>query len=120
MTAEKTVVVAEFPTEAEAQVALTRLQEESIPAHITGGGANPVNFSLFGRMPFAPIQVHVFESQARQAKQLLSDLKGLRPRDGWEPEAENAVDGWICQLCDTHVEDETANACPSCGEPRPT
>lgn len=120
MTAEKTVVVAEFSTVTEAQVALARLQEESIQAFISGDEPNAANFSIFGRMQYAPIQLHVAESQARQAKTLLFDVKRLEPKAGWESEAEAAVAGWMCELCDTHVEDEAATACPSCGEARPT
>ena len=120
MTAEKTVVVAEFRTESEAQVALAYLESESIQGSVTGDNPNPTSFSLFGRMQYAPIQLHVAESQAEKAKLLLSELKRQEPEKEWESEAESAVAGWMCQLCDTYVEDEKATACPSCGEVRPS
>jgi hypothetical protein len=115
---EKTVVLAEFSTPTEAHLALARLEAASIRGFVSGDEPNAANFSVFGRMQYAPITLHVPESQAKQAAEILSSLDQERPVKGWEGQAEDAAEGWICHLCDTLVEDEQATVCPDCGEPR--
>jgi hypothetical protein len=116
---EKTVVVAEFASAAEAHLALGRLEAESIQGVITGEDMNPATYSLFGLMPYAsPIQLLVAESQAQLAREILAgDVQDEPLPENWEAQAEAAVDGWICHLCDTSVE-ENATECPACQEPR--
>ncbi|HEV3262312.1 MAG TPA: hypothetical protein VG013_36005 [Gemmataceae bacterium] len=113
---DKTVVIAEFKTGTEAQLALERLQAASIEGFVSGDTPNPVNFSVFGRMPYAPIQLHVRQSQAQRAAEILAVPVEEELDSNWELEAE-AGGAWVCQLCDTLVEEE-APVCPSCGEPR--
>jgi hypothetical protein len=115
---EKTVVIAEFATAGEAHLALNRLEAESIPGFVTGAGMLPTDFSIFGRLQFSAIQLHVPESHARRANEILMTV-GIEqpPPKGWEAEAEDAVDGWICSVCDTQAEEE-ATVCPACETPR--
>jgi hypothetical protein len=113
---EETVVVAEFESAGQAQFALSQLQAESIQAVILNEEANAANFSVFGRMPYAPlVQVVVPASVAERARELLRSKPG-RLQNGWEGEAEQ-MKGWICHLCDTFVE-EDVQVCPACGEAR--
>jgi hypothetical protein len=114
---DKTVVLAEFSTPTEAHLALAQLQAESIPGFVSGDELNAANFSLLGRMQYAPITLHVPESHAERAAQILSTLPREQLQEGWEAQAEAAA-GWVCHLCDTQVEDEQAATCPDCGEPR--
>jgi hypothetical protein len=116
---DKVIVVAEFATLAEAHLALELLRQHSIHGFVSDDTANPVNFSLLGRMPYAPgIQLHVSQAQAAQAQQLLQSHARQKPVKGWERQAEE-VDGWLCHLCDTYNE-EDGTVCPACGEPRQT
>jgi hypothetical protein len=114
---EKTVVLAEFSTPIEAHLALGRLKAASIRGFVSGDEPNAANFSLFGRMQYAPIQLHVPESQAEQASQILRSLAREQAGQG-EEKTDGAGGGWTCHLCDTLVEDEQATVCPDCGEPR--
>ena len=113
---ERTEVVAEFITEAEAQVALARLRLDGICAVITGHVPCAASFSLLGRLPFAPIQLAVAVSQVERARFILAaaGVEVLEP--DWENLAEKAVEGWICGLCDTEVP-ACEQACPECGTP---
>jgi rubrerythrin len=113
---ERTEVVAEFITEAEAQVALARLRLDGICVAITGHVPCATSFSLLGRLPFAPIQLAVAVSQADRARFILAaaGVEVLEPE--WEDLAETAVDGWICRMCDTEVP-ACEHACPECGTP---
>ncbi|SRR5260370_27092266 len=116
--AENSVVLCEFKTATEAHLALERLQSEAINAFVSGAEAIPTSFSILGRMQYAPIRLHVAESEAQRANEILTALPKEKPPKGWEAEAEMAIEGWICQLCDTQVE-ESATVCPACGEQRP-
>jgi rubrerythrin len=116
---EKIIALAEFATLAEAHLALELLRQHSIQGFVSDDTTNPVNFSVLGRMPYAPgIQLHVKEAQAVQARQLLQSRARQKPVKEWEKQAEE-VDGWLCHLCDTHNEVDSA-ICPACGEPRQT
>ncbi|HEY7153044.1 MAG TPA: hypothetical protein VH575_03695 [Gemmataceae bacterium] len=115
---ENTVVLCEFDSAAEAHLALEYLQAESIRGFVSGDAPIPTNFSPFGQMPYAAIRLHVEASQVRRAREVLSALRRDKPSTKWEWQAEDALDGWICQLCDTQV-DEDATVCPACGETRP-
>lgn len=114
---ELTEVVAEFATEAEAQVALVRLRLDRIDAEVVGHVPTAASFSLFGRLPFAPIHVVVPRSQADRARFILAaaGVEVLEP--GWESLAESAVDGWICPVCDTEA-DPGEDVCPCCASSR--
>lgn len=111
---ERTEVVAEFATEAAAQVALARLRLDGIRAVLTGNVPSAATFSLFGRLPFAPIQLAVAVSQLEHARFILAaaGVEVLEP--DWERLAEREIDGWICGLCDTEVP-VCHDICPECG-----
>lgn len=110
---ELTEIIAEFAHETEAQVAFVRLRMDGINAEVVGHVPTAASFSLFGRMPYAPIQMVVSRSQADRARFILSAAGVEVLESDWETLAENAVDGWICLTCDTEVEygDDT---CPAC------
>jgi hypothetical protein len=106
---EATGVVAEFTSEAEAFVALAQLAGEGIRAQVaTLGGSG---------LPVAPFRVVVAPEDFHRAVIAL----GLGPEgtldEGWEESAENALDGWICALCDTPNDLDQA-FCPACGGSR--
>ena len=61
------------------------------------------SFSLLGRLPFAPIQIVVARSQAERARFILAAAGVEVLESDWETLAEQAVDGWICPLCDTEA-----------------
>jgi hypothetical protein len=114
---DKIIALAEFATLAEAHLALEYLRQHSIEGFVTDDTTNPVNFSMLGRMPYAPgIQVHVYQRYARKARHLLQSRAQEKPVKGWEKQAEE-VDGWLCHLCDTYNEEDVPT-CPACGEPR--
>jgi rubrerythrin len=102
-------VIAEYTTEAEAQVALARLREEGIDGQVDGFAGQSV--------PVAPFRLSVASSQAARALQIIEDHSKAQLAEGWEDDAEAAVDGWICAMCDTPVE-LTEAYCPECGAPR--
>lgn len=111
---ERTEVVAEFVSEAAAQVALARLRLDGICGVLTGHVPCAATFSLLGRMPYAPIQLAVAVSQVERARFLLA-VAGIEVLDpDWEQLAEQEIDGWICRLCDTEVE-ACRPCCPACG-----
>lgn len=114
---ELTEVVAEFATEAQAQVAIVRLRLDHIDADVVGHVPTAVSFSLFGRMPFAPIHVVVPRSQADRARFILAAAGVEVLETDWESLAEKAIDGWICPACDTEV-DHGEDACPNCDTSR--
>ena len=114
---ENTIVLREFDSAAEAQLALERLRAESIRGFVSGDTPLPTNFSIFGQMQYAAMRLHVDATQAERARSILDDLPRHRPVKGWESQAEDAIDGWICPLCDTQVE-EDVTVCPACGETR--
>jgi rubrerythrin len=60
----------------------------------------------------------VDSSQVQRAKEVLADLRQEKPAANWESEAVEAIEGWICPLCDTQVEDAVM-VCPACSEARP-
>lgn len=113
---ELTEIIAEFDTEAGAQVALVRLLMDRIQAQLVGHVPTAASFSLLGRMPFAPIQIVVARSQADRARFILAAAGVEVLENDWESLAENAVDGWICTTCDTEVDhgDDTCPVCSSC------
>jgi hypothetical protein len=113
---EKTVVVAEFDTSMEAHLAVARLEAEAISSFVTGDNGNPAEFSVFGRLSFSAIRLHVDESHVERAMEILA-APLPQPEGNWSAEAESAVEGWICHLCDTPVE-ESSPVCTACGEPR--
>jgi rubrerythrin len=110
---ELTDVVAEFTSEAEAQVALVRLRMDRIHARVVGHIPTAASFSLFGRLPFAPIQIVVVRSQAERARFILAGAGVEVLEHDWETLAENAVEGWICPKCDTEGE-PGEDVCPVC------
>jgi hypothetical protein len=113
----KTVAIAEFAIPPEAHLALELLRQHSIQGFISDDTTNPLNFSLFGRMPYSHgIQLYVPETQADEARKLLGTQKREKPPKGWEEEAERGK-GWLCHLCDTYTEEDVA-VCPACGEQR--
>ena len=113
---EPTEVIAEFPTEAEAQVALARLREEGIEGAVTGNVPNAANFSLFGRMQYAPIELSVVAAAVERAKEILDHHAEEAIQEDFV-DAESAINGWMCRNCDTEVNLEEA-FCPECGSPR--
>ena len=115
---ENTVVLCEFDSADEARLALERLQAESIRGFISGDAPLPTTYTFLGPMPYAAIRLHVDASQVRRAREVLSALQWEKTNRSWEGQADDAIDGWICQLCDTQV-DEDATVCPACGETRP-
>jgi hypothetical protein len=114
---ELTEVIAEFATEAEAQVALVRLRLDAIRAEVVGQVPTAASFSLFGRLPFAPIQIVVARSQAERARFILAAAGVEVLESDWETLPEQAVDGWICPLCDTEA-GPGEDACPVCRSSR--
>lgn len=114
---DSTVVVAEYPTAAEAEIALARLRHEGIEGAVTGNASNAASYSLFEHVPFAPILLSVTSSESERARAILSQLDQELLEEGWEETAEAAVEGWICASCDTEVPlDQTV--CSDCGAPR--
>jgi rubrerythrin len=115
--AEKNVVVAEFDNAAEAHLARNQLEAASIRAVVVNDEANAANFSVFGRMPYAPrVQVLVTQSLAKRAREVIRSRGKQKLAKNWEKKVEQ-MDGWLCQLCDTFVE-EDVDVCPACAEPR--
>jgi rubrerythrin len=110
---ELTEVVAEFAHEAEAQVAVVRLRMDRIHAQVVGHVPTAASFSLFGRMPFAPIQIVVVRSQAERARFILAAAGVEVLENDWESLAERAIDGWICPKCDSEAE-HGDDICPVC------
>jgi hypothetical protein len=116
--AEKTVVIAKFFSNEEAEAARLFLKGSGISCSLTADTPSPVSFSLFGRMNYAPIGLHVAASQAERATQVLASRReNPLPKD-WMSRAEEAVDGWIGTNCDTPAPDAFA-VCPECSTPRP-
>jgi rubrerythrin len=114
---ELTEVVAEFANEAEAQVAVVRLRMDRIHAQVVGHVPTAASFSLFGRLPFAPIQVVVVRSQAERARFILAAAGVEVLENDWETLAERAIDGWLCEKCDSEVE-HGEDVCPVCRSSR--
>jgi len=113
---EQTKVIAEFGSEVDAQVACVRLLLNGIDAHVTGDVPSLAN-TLLGRLSFAPIQLAVAASQVEWARFFL-DVAGLEVLEpDWESLAEQAIDGWICTRCDSHVE-WGEDVCPVCDSNR--
>ena len=109
---EQTKVIAEFGSEVDAQVARVRLLLNGIDVRISGDVPCLAN-TLIGRLSFAPIQIAVAMSQVEWA-QFFLDVAGLEVLEpDWESLAEQAIDGWICTCCDSHVEYED-DCCPVC------
>jgi hypothetical protein len=110
---QQTEPVANFPTEAEARLALGRLEAEGIAGHVI-----PASDNLSRHAIVLPIHggydVVVAAGEAERARQVLL-LHAHQPvPPGWEDEAERAIDGWICPGCDTPVSMNEA-FCPECG-----
>lgn len=114
---ELTEVIAEFGSEAEAQVALVRLRLDDIRCALVGHVPTAASFTLFGRLPFAPIQIVVARSQADRAQFILAVAGVEVLENDWEALAEKAVDGWICHRCDSEV-DHDDDVCPICSSSR--
>lgn len=114
---ELTEIIAEFASEAEAQVALLRLRMDRIDAEVVGHVPTAASFSLFGRMPFAPIHLVVPRSQAERSRFILAAAGVEVLETDWEALAEKAIDGWICSTCDTQV-DHDEDVCPICDSSR--
>jgi hypothetical protein len=113
MSEEPMRLIAEFDNEAEAEAAVALLKEAGIPVLTSRDEASA---SLFGQTPYELTGLAVPQSQEAEAQRVLAQLDGpLEP--GWEQQAEQAVDGWLCQNCDTVVA-ETEQVCPECGTPR--
>ncbi len=110
---ELTEIIAEFASEAEAQVALVRLRMDRIPAQIIGHVPTAASFSLLGRLPFSSIQLVVPRSQSDRARFILAAAGVEVLEQDWESLAESAIDGWICSCCDTEV-DHAEDVCPAC------
>ena len=73
---DEMIPVAEFATLAEAHLALELLRRSSIQAVVSDDTTNPVNFSVLGRMQYAPgIRLHVRQAQAAQARNVLSPAR---------------------------------------------
>lgn len=110
---QQTETIANFPTEAEARLALGRLDEEGIRGDVV-----PASDNLERSAIVLPIHdgydLRVAAADAERAQQVLAlDARQPLPPD-WEDEAEKAVDGWICPACDTPVSMNEA-FCPECG-----
>jgi hypothetical protein len=114
---EVTRVIAEFASEMEAQVAIARLRFDRICAVLTGDVPCAASFSLFGRMPYAPIQLAVAASQADRAKFILSAVGVEVLEEDWEQLAECEIEGWICALCDSETH-QCLDVCCGCGTRR--
>jgi hypothetical protein len=106
---EITEVVAEYTTEAEAEVALTRLREEGLEGEVAGIGGELV--------PVAPFRLLVVAENAARARQILGLHTPEQYEQDWEEAAEAAIDGWLCAFCDTEVS-LTEAFCPECGASR--
>jgi hypothetical protein len=116
---DKIVVLAEFDTPIEARLALSHLEAHSIRGFVAGDEVKPADL-IGGQRHGFTIQLHVLESQAERAAEILCSLPKLRLQKGWESQAEALGGSWVCHLCDALVEDEQATTCPECGEPRGT
>jgi rubrerythrin len=114
---ENTVQVAQFHNTEEALGARLRLEAEEIACTLSEESPSPTDFSIFGRMNYAPIRLYVAASQAERAAEILASKEPLELDENWQAQAESAVEGWICHNCDTPVE-ESATECPECATPR--
>jgi hypothetical protein len=114
---EKPVEAARFYNTAEGLAAKLRLEAEGIACNLSEDSPSPADFSLLGRMNYAPIRLYVGESQAEHAAEVLAHKEPLEVDEDWQAQAESAVAGWICDNCDTENE-ETATACSACETPR--
>ena len=114
---ENAVEVAQFYSTEEAFAARIRLEAEDIACTLSEESPSPADFSLLGRMGYAPIRLYVAASQVERAAEILASNVPLELDEDWKAQAENAVEGWICHNCDTPVE-ESATECPECATPR--
>ena len=114
---EKTVQAATYSITEEALAARLRLEAEGIACTLSEDSPSPTDFSIFGRMNYAPIRLYVAASQAERAAEVLAVNEPLEMDADWQAHAEAAVDGWICRNCDTQ-NDESAEACSACDTPR--
>lgn len=108
--AEDEEVIAEFMTETEARSAQIRLAEEGILSQLRGVESQTV-------LHLEEIQLAVPLSQAGQARRILRSVHEQQLEPGWEDAAEEAINGWVCEGCDTIVALEVA-FCPECGSTR--
>ncbi len=113
MANEPMKVIASYESEAELETALGLLREAGIQVLTSRDeGSAP----LFGQTPYELAQLAVPASQVDEALRVLAQVDAP-PEPGWEQEAEQAVDGWVCRNCDTVVQQEQT-LCPECGTAR--
>jgi hypothetical protein len=113
MSDEPMKVIAEYDDEAEVQSALALLREAGIEVLTSRDGGSEV---LFGQTPYELTGLAVPESRVEEAQRVLAQLD-TPPEAGWEQEAEQAVEGWVCPGCDTVVPQDQ-DVCPECGTRR--
>jgi hypothetical protein len=110
---QQTEAIATFPTEAEARLALGRLDEEGIRGDVV-----PASDNLERSAIVLPIhdgyKLLVASGEAERARRVLFLFAQQQVPPGWEDEAERAIDGWICPGCDTAVSMNEA-FCHECG-----
>src|SRR5439155_23681635 len=97
-----------------AQALVTILCEGGVEAELYGDVTPDAHPDwVAGRMHAAPIQIIVPVEQVEAARQVIKDLNAP-PEEGWEKDAEGAIEGWLCTHCDTEVAKDEA-VCPMCG-----
>jgi hypothetical protein len=107
------VTVATFSVALEAQMARSLLQDEGIPAQVTGDlAATTLGISALG----GQVQVMVAPENVDRAKELLAPfLDKAQLSEDWQDEAES--DAWVCSLCGTAVSNELIH-CTACATAR--
>jgi hypothetical protein len=113
MADEPMKLIAEYDDEAKAESAVALLREAGIKVLTSRDEASA---SVFGQTPYELTGLAVPESQVEEAEKVLAQLDNP-PEPGWEGEAEQAVEGWVCPGCDTVVPNDQT-VCPECGTAR--
>src|SRR5262249_3287085 len=109
--------IAEYPTEIEAQEALTWLREEGIEGALDQDAADTSNYPILGGPAHVPMKVLVAAADAERARAILTARSEGQLHENWEDAAELAIRGWICPKCDTEVNPDVV-FCPECGASR--
>jgi hypothetical protein len=115
MSDEPQAVIAAFEDQAVAEAVRAALHDAGIEASLLGDAGRDAHPDwVAGHVHAAPIQVVVPASRLEDAAKVLEEIAAAKPHEGWEADAEGAIDGWICHNCDT-VMSKDEPACTACG-----
>jgi hypothetical protein len=117
MSEESQAVIATFEDQTAALAVQAVLREAGIEATLIGDVGDQAHPDwVAGHVHSTPIQLVVPADQVEAAAKALEEATAP-PEEGWEKDAEAAVDGWVCLTCDTVVPQDQP-ACPVCGSLR--